>query len=279
MLNDKYVILDKTNLFVNGEGMKKRSAIVLITILWIIIIGCPIFLEFFVFRNDFYSVLSNGEWGGFLGSFIGGIIGGVGTLLAVYFSVRETQKIQRISDNQRIQDKREEVLSEHKKFADEIGVYVAKYITDINKYFYNCRISDRLRKERAQKKAELNKLYKEIEIMNSEQSKVAGHSEAFIVLACKIEPLERKGAILENEMRNIQRELELHKADRSIAIECFYILKIKLQEIEQAKILIQQLDYIHKKIFDEKNEYDWIEKETEDLMEKAVQFGHDFSTL
>lgn len=52
-----------------------------------IIIIIPIFLEFIIFRNNFYSPVSNDGWASFFGSFFGGIIGGVLTLIGVIITI------------------------------------------------------------------------------------------------------------------------------------------------------------------------------------------------
>ena len=50
--------------------------------------GVPLFLEFFIFRNNFPSELYNDEWASFLGSFLGGLI----SLVGIYLTIRYTQE-------------------------------------------------------------------------------------------------------------------------------------------------------------------------------------------
>ena len=57
-----------------------------------IIIIIPIFLEFIIFRNNFYSPVSNDGWASFFGSFFGGIIGGLMTLLGVIITIDNNKK-------------------------------------------------------------------------------------------------------------------------------------------------------------------------------------------
>ncbi len=54
--------------------------------------GVPMFLEFFIFRNDFPSALSNGEWASFLGSFLGGTVSLIGILITIQFTQEENRK-------------------------------------------------------------------------------------------------------------------------------------------------------------------------------------------
>ena len=74
--------------------MPKKEIAIIVCISVCIVLMLPFALEIFIFRNNVYSVLSNGEWGGFLGSYIGGALGGIGTLLAVYITTKETRKTQ-----------------------------------------------------------------------------------------------------------------------------------------------------------------------------------------
>ena len=57
-----------------------------------IIIIIPIFLEFIIFRNNFYSPVSNDGWASFFGSFFGGIIGGIMTLRGVIITIENNKK-------------------------------------------------------------------------------------------------------------------------------------------------------------------------------------------
>ena len=88
--------------------MTKRRLKVIIFLSIVVIILIPFLLEVVIFRNEAYSALTNGEWGGFLGSYIGGALGGIGTLLAVYITTKETRKIQK-STLQQIETDREDV--------------------------------------------------------------------------------------------------------------------------------------------------------------------------
>ena len=72
--------------------LKHFGSLIIAVVAVIIII--PLVLEHAVFRNHIYSILTNGEWASFLGSYLGGVIGGLGTLLALYFTTKETRRIQ-----------------------------------------------------------------------------------------------------------------------------------------------------------------------------------------
>lgn len=56
--------------------------------------------------NNFPSFWSNSEWAGFLGSYLGGIFGGAATLLAIYFTTKETRRIERENHDKNEKEKR-----------------------------------------------------------------------------------------------------------------------------------------------------------------------------
>lgn len=110
-----------------GGGSLKKLIYYFIAIIFAI----PLILEHLVFRNKLYSPISNEAWSSFLGSYIGGIIGGIGTLLAVYFTINQTIKIQK--ENTIMQNKNRKI-----EFINNVSDITAEFITDINKYFYAC---------------------------------------------------------------------------------------------------------------------------------------------
>lgn len=75
------------------------------------------------------------------------------------------------------------------------------------------------------------------------------------------------------KLRQVLDEIEKNRADRTIAVERYFLLKIKLQDIEQAKELLQKLDLIHKMLPPITNPDPFmINKETSSLKEITVDF-------
>lgn len=104
-----------------------KNGIVLAIVVLMVLIIIPIFLNFFIFENEYITKVSNDGWASFFGSYIGGAIGGIGTLIAMYISVRETQKQIVISD---VKDKKKERVKE----AEVIAELVTNYIGEVNIY-------------------------------------------------------------------------------------------------------------------------------------------------
>lgn len=107
--------------------MKKnrKIGIFLLSIIFFLI---PLFLNNFIFENNYISKVSNDGWASFFGSYIGGVIGGIGTLVAMYITLKQTQK--QIYDTEEKDKKREQ-----RHEANEIVNLVAEYLSHVNIYF------------------------------------------------------------------------------------------------------------------------------------------------
>lgn len=108
----------------------------LATLVLFIIVVVPYLLEILIFRNKIHSELTNGEWGGFFGSYLGGIISGIGTLIAVWFTTKETRAIQDKTQDNIENDRKIQRKNQRKAFTDEIAQIVSEYIMDISGYYY-----------------------------------------------------------------------------------------------------------------------------------------------
>ena len=208
----------------------------------LVIIAIPILLELLIFRNNVPSELTNGEWGSLLGSYIGGAIGGIGTLIAVFITTIETRKIQQTTLNQMKIDRETLEKKERKEFADEIAGSVARYLAEINKYYYNCRRA--------------NNLFEELDKI-SPFPPMGQYNQAYI------QEMNRK--------ENIERELRNLNCDRHEANECYFLLHIKLDTIDIACTLLQRLDLIHQlSVNDQRTPDDSEIREATDNLENAT---------
>lgn len=115
------------------------------TIIIIILISLcvPIFLEFFIWRNNFPSAIDNSDWSSFLGSYLGGIIGGFATLLAVRFTLLETKK------------------EYYKNFLVQMIDISATYLNEIRKYKAELKNGKALSRE-------INELQHDVEVMRDD---------------------------------------------------------------------------------------------------------------
>lgn len=259
--------------------MSKKKIAIIIFISISIIVVLPFALEIIIFRNDIYSVLGNAEWSSFLGSYIGGALGGIGTLLAVYITTKETRKIQQENSMQIEDERRRNEKKERKQFTDEIAKDVATYITDISKYFYASHALKQLHDTERDLNDELCHVEQKIAEKHSmlKNLNIDEETQQYISVGNELDGLKQKESELKYKIERNSRELERNKADRTVANECYFLLKMKLQNIENGEELLNRLELIH---FNSANvdgtDLNYIDIETKKLLELTVQFADEF---
>lgn len=250
--------------------MTKRRLKVIIFLSIVVIILIPFLLEVVIFRNEAYSALTNGEWGGFLGSYIGGALGGIGTLLAVYITTKETRKIQKSTLQQIETDRELNARNERKQFTNEIAENIAKYISEISAYFYGCCTIERLNNNLRNAQDKLYHIECDIEhlLELEQQNDTISHIEA------EINMLNHKKDMQKYRIEIIEKDIDKHKVNRIIANECYFLLQMKLQNIDEGNGIIKQIEYIHSNSSGVVDgiKWDWIDKETKKLQNITVRF-------
>lgn len=120
-----------------GVNMKKRNIrIIIISIILICLSGIiiPLFMDKFIFGNNYPSSLSNSDWSSFLGAIWGGIIGGIGTLIAVCITTLDTKSVQEESRQQNLanysKDKLKSIITAISSYWQKITA-IEKYISDM----------------------------------------------------------------------------------------------------------------------------------------------------
>lgn len=259
--------------------MKKSNPLkaigIIVAILLVLLAGIPLILEHFIFRHSVYSVLTNGEWASFLGSYIGGVVGGAGTLIALWVTTKETRKVQDENLNQLKEDRQLSDKKERKQFADEIAKDIAAYITDISQYYYaNCWSLD-LHRRKNDAIQELEQIRSKI-LQNytlQEGLDIENDIKEYNKAEVAINMLKVRESDAELKLRQVLDEMEENRANRTIAVERYFVLKIKLQHIEQAKELLEKLDSIHK-VSSSISNHDplLMDEETKLLKEMTVDF-------
>lgn len=271
--------------------MKKVNIILYIIIIYLIIsIALPFIFKYIIFESTNYSYLSNNEWAGFLGSYVGGILGGLGTLISVYITVKESRIMQ--ADNKKdidqkiLDDKKEreiqrkideeaEAKKERREFAEDIAVYIGRYITYISKYYYASKYAENLDQKLKTKNDSLKKSEEELIKIDAEIEKVGCNSNRSRKLQLQREHILDKKLIAEKEYENARRSRESNSLEenRTIANECYFILKSKLNDIASAQKLISQLTVLHNdcvKNFDINDV--WLMKNTNLLIDEYNNF-------
>ena len=81
-----------------------------------------------------------------LGSYIGGYVGGAATLIAVLKTLKRTDKIQKENLIENEKNRQLSLKYKREEFAHKIAEYIAKYINEINVFYYNKLIMKDLQK-------------------------------------------------------------------------------------------------------------------------------------
>ena len=283
-------------------GKLAKNAAIIFAIIGVIL---PIIFKYAIFENSAISNLNNAEWASFLGSYAGGLLGGIGTLLAVFITVKSSQQIQennKKETDQRIVDEtvrhqeeiKEELLrreaehsleilekqkTERTKFADDIADKIGVYITHISKYHYSGLSAERLHEACAAKKAELIKAENEVERIVKELINVSVDDEAELVK--KSEEKQLAENILAKTKRLYQEAENEYKENLKFGIrieanEAFFTIKTKLYGISEACSLLVELETIHRGAGvnhpEEKAYGSWMDEESKKLMEEFSNF-------
>lgn len=277
--------------------MKQKNSLkvvlMIISIYTIIGIVLPIIFKYMIFENTAISNLSNNEWAGFLGSYVGGILGGLGTLIAVFITIRDSRNIQfenkkdtdqrilnetKERERLRIEDKYNSERNMRKEFTDEISTYIGKYITHISKYFYANSSSERLESEYTSARDKMIRIEKEIEKVDEHINNADINSEEYVKLQNERNGLlDRKSAAsrIYNECKD-ERKKNYEQANRLIANECLFILRTKLNEIKDAEELLKQLNVFHNGGFYCNAIGEWLSENTELLIQKYNDFKEQY---
>lgn len=269
-------------------------------------IALPFGFKYAIFENPALSNLSNGEWAGFLGSYVGGIFGGIGTLIAVYFTVKSSQQAQ--LDNKKDTDQRileessrhqkeldeerarreyerqvemaEHKTSERTEFANDIADKIGVYITHISKYHYAGLSANNLHE--AFQDARLLLIQAENEVIRIGNKLVSidvdNNPDELVRVS------EEKG-LAEDKLgkaKRVYREAEeeykrnLDLGNRLAANEAFFSIKTKLHGIDEAISLLDELEDIHHGAGFAHTEEDsygsWIDEKSKKLISEFTLF-------
>ena len=279
-------------------------------ILYILIsISIPVIFKYTIFENLALSNLSNSEWAGFLGSYAGGILGGLGTLIAVYITVKSSISIQ--EENQKETDRRiqeeckrhnDEIIDENRRraaervsdievaqkrdrklFADNIAKELGRYITHISNYHYESLKAENLQKELSIAKENLVQIEKELRNVGIELSKVNwDNPDEIVKISAKRDVIADEKDRLSRIYNEILAEQRVNSefGNRLVANETFFTLKVALCNIKFADDFLKKLEEIHRGSglvhAEEKFYGQWITTETAQLMQEFSVFAEKY---
>lgn len=280
-------------------------------IIWIIVVYIvvsiliPIIFKYAIFENPALSNLSNNEWAGFLGSYVGGILGGLGTLLALYITVKNSMTVQeenkretdqRIEeeykrhqaeiatekerrDNERLSDKEENDKRDRQQFANSIAKELGVYITHISKYHFAGLDAWDLQKRVSDAKTDLLQIEQKLKSIDEKLSAIdVDNTDEFLRVSTKrdtiVDEKERLSRIYNEALTEQRSNSEF--GNRLVANEAFFTLIAVLSNIKSADNLLQKLNEVHKgagsRHPQEESYGQWIGAETEELIQEFTVF-------
>ena len=285
----------------------KRIIAIIIFIYALFGICIPIVFKYAVFENGAYSLLSNEGWASFLGSYVGGVLGGLGTLIAVFFTIKQTIEIQEENkadmdrkiaeqnitrmheynrdkvdrDAERREDdaKRERTL--RKQFAEDVAELIGRYITSISNYYYASISAKRLDRELMDIDIMLGNKRREFakaRIESEQASQNIGDVHRLVYAETIKENLNVECQELEQRYDRKQKEIKENEqsGNRLRAEEAYFIIKTKLMDVPDGNELLEQLDKIHVISTSSRNNYN-IDKNRfrlkEEIGELIKRFG------
>ncbi|SCI89392.1 Uncharacterised protein [uncultured Clostridium sp.] len=249
--------------------------IIVIGIYIILSIIIPIIFKYCIFENPELSNLTNSEWAGFLGSYAGGILGGLGTLIAMWYTVKTSLNIQKENnDAMNIQlqsDIQRRDKESREKFANEIANHLGVYITDISKYYYANIELEKL-EERKEHVAE----------RLSEQEEEEHTFDIHFEILQSYVPMTSKNRVIPEKNRTERAYVDILHEERRIkemairvkANEEYFIMQTLLKNIPTADNLCAELNEMQNRVRDENVELTekWVEKEKDLLMWNYSEF-------
>lgn len=168
--------------------------------------------------NKFENLLGStaGEWLSFYGSYLGGILGGTATLMAVVITTNQTRIIQEENkkETRKIQEENKilQLQNNNKAFVDELASLVGEYCANISAYYYGIKENKEIRD-----------------------------------FLKKVHDNYTNGYITEQDYNHVKiiYENEKHEVNREKSNSIYFILKIKLDNVENSASLLNLIECMH----------------------------------
>lgn len=219
-----------------------------IILLCLTIIGFPVVFEHLIFRNRFYSAVSNDAWASFLGSYVGGAIGGIGTLIAMMVTLKETRRIQAENNDDIEKEKKYRLYVEKKNFTDSVIELVSKFIVNVNMYW---ELTGEIRGSEDDLKSLMNKreqLYSEVKSKDSTLRNATYGNIPYTSDICDLDEKRRELTNCDYEIIKCKQTLDnknkVFEIKKSIQ-DIVYILEIKLDKVECSDKLIKSINELY----------------------------------
>lgn len=193
--------------------------IVLMPILTTLLVSKPSTFKNFTIEND---------WIGFFGSYTGSIVGGLITLYVMAITIKngDTNLHKSISENKNLQQKNDKTI-----FCNDVAGLIANYCSECKKYIFYSTICQQNNKTLLLCEKSLKNC--ENELSNKEKNPIYMRQ-----VNQGVETIELKNFNLAKEKYNLAKadlDLSLNKIESINLMPLYFLLKIKLKNINEAK--------------------------------------------
>ncbi len=203
-----------------------------------------------------------------LGSYIGGYVGGAATLMAVLKTLKITDKIQKENLIENEKNRQLSLKYKREEFAHKIAEYIAKYINEINVFYYNKLIMKDLQKIKDNR-------IKALDVLNNNIFNYEKDPLTYEYIDITKNKIYKEHVSF--ELNLIEKDLNEHTPNRKIANEYYFLLNILLKNISIADSLLLKLQKIHNDIFDYNgNDPNFVEKHTAELRDLTTKFINEY---
>ncbi|HBF2562757.1 hypothetical protein [Clostridioides difficile] len=198
------------------EKTGKRQETIGFSFLMMLIILVPPILKFVIKIFERFVGNTSSEWLSFYGSYLGGILGGIATLMAVVITTNQTRIIQEENkkETRKIQEENKilQLQNNNKAFVDELASLVGEYCANISAYYYGIKENKEIRD-----------------------------------FLKKVHDNYTNGYITEQDYNHVKiiYENEKHEVNREKSNSIYFILKIKLDNVENSASLLNLIECMH----------------------------------
>lgn len=196
------------------DKLNKNSSLLGIIFLIMLVVVVPIYAKSII--NIIFHGDKLDSWLSFYGSYLGGILGGAATLAAVIRTTNQAKLMQEENkkETRKIQEENKilQLQNNNKAFVDELTSLVGEYCANISAYYYGIKENKEIRDSLK-----------------------------------KVHDNYANGYITEQDYNHVKiiYENEKHEVNREKSNSIYFILKIKLDNVENSASLLNLIECMH----------------------------------
>lgn len=215
-----------------------------------------------------------------------GISSALITLASVAITVKETRRVQKENNTdtkaQITAEHNERLKKEHRELINTVSIYIGKYITHTQIYFESALVDYDLKTKLENKKCRLQKCRDDQSKKATQTDDMTKHSNNTLSLLRDLQEEEKN---LEREIYVLEQKIQENseKGRRTVALECYFILKTQLSDIKEAADFLKQLKDMHDDITQViargKLDENWVMQKSDNLIHSFQDFRKKYESI